>query len=47
VAPADTFYEAEDYHQEYFEHNPDQPYCEYVVAPKVVKFRTKFADKLK
>lgn len=47
VTPAATFYPAEDYHQEYFEHNADQPYCEYVVAPKVVKFRTKFADKLK
>jgi peptide-methionine (S)-S-oxide reductase len=47
VAPATTFYAAEDYHQEYFAHNPQQPYCTYVVAPKVQKFRHKFAGKVK
>ncbi|HEV3334126.1 MAG TPA: peptide-methionine (S)-S-oxide reductase MsrA [Bryobacteraceae bacterium] len=45
VAPASTFYKAEDYHQEYFQNNPRQPYCAYVVAPKVQKFRQKFASK--
>jgi len=44
VAPAQTFYVAEDYHQEYFAHNGNQPYCQAVVAPKVVKFRKQFAD---
>jgi len=47
VAPASTFYIAEDYHQEYFANNPRQPYCSYVVAPKVQKFRHKFAKKVK
>jgi peptide-methionine (S)-S-oxide reductase len=47
IAPASTFYRAEDYHQEYFRNNSRQPYCTVVVAPKVRKFREKFADKLK
>lgn len=47
VVPADTFYLAEDYHQEYFAHNPLQGYCTYVVGPKIAKFRKQFADKLK
>jgi peptide-methionine (S)-S-oxide reductase len=47
VRPASTFYIAEDYHQEYFQNNPNQPYCAYVVAPKVAKFRQKFAEKLR
>jgi peptide-methionine (S)-S-oxide reductase len=47
VTPASTFYPAEDYHQEYFERNPGQPYCQYVVVPKVQKFRQKFAAKMK
>ncbi|MDQ4120891.1 MAG: peptide-methionine (S)-S-oxide reductase MsrA [Acidobacteriota bacterium] len=42
-----NFYSAEDYHQEYFANNPTQPYCAAVVAPKVRKFREKFADRLK
>ena len=42
-----NFYPAEDYHQEYFANNPTQPYCAAVVAPKVRKFRDKFADRLK
>ena len=36
-----------DYHQQYFANNPQQPYCSYVVAPKVQKFRHKFAKKVK
>jgi peptide-methionine (S)-S-oxide reductase len=47
VRPAATFYRAEDYHQEYFNNNPQQPYCTFVVAPKVRKFREKFANKLR
>ncbi len=47
VSPASTFYEAEKYHQEYFARNPAQSYCMFVVAPKVQKFRKKFADRLK
>src|SRR3954453_1768483 len=35
VRPAVTFYEAEDYHQNYFANNPNQPYCTFVVSPKV------------
>ena len=47
VAPVSAFYVAEDYHQEYFANNPQQPYCSYVVAPKVQKFRHQFAKKVK
>ena len=47
IVPASTFYRAEDYHQEYFARNPYQPYCQAVVAPKVVKFRKQFLEKLK
>src|SRR5262249_24754234 len=38
VRPTETFYPAEGYHQEYFRRNPQQPYCAYIVAPKVRKF---------
>ena len=47
IRPASTFYVAEDYHQRYFENNPQQPYCSFVVSPKVKKFRDKFAAKRK
>jgi peptide-methionine (S)-S-oxide reductase len=47
IEPAPEFYPAEDYHQQYFENNPYQPYCAFVVAPKVQKFRKKFAQRLK
>ncbi|MCC7042130.1 MAG: peptide-methionine (S)-S-oxide reductase MsrA [Burkholderiales bacterium] len=47
VAPAAPFYPAEAHHQDYFAHNGNQPYCAYVVAPKVAKFRQKFADRMK
>jgi peptide-methionine (S)-S-oxide reductase len=47
LAPASTFYVAENYHQEYYARNPYQPYCQYVVAPKVAKFRKHFLDRLK
>jgi len=47
LRPASTFYRAEDYHQQYFRNNPRQPYCSFVVAPKLKKFREKFARKLR
>jgi peptide-methionine (S)-S-oxide reductase len=47
VRPAETFYPAEDYHQEYFRKNPNQGYCTAIVAPKVRKFREKFTAKLR
>ena len=47
VTEATTFYPAEDYHQGYFEQNPYQPYCQFVVAPKVAKARAKYAARLK
>jgi peptide-methionine (S)-S-oxide reductase len=47
IAPFEAFYPAEAYHQEYYANNPRQPYCQMVVAPKVAKFRKKYADRLK
>ena len=47
VEPAGPFYPAEAYHQDYFAHNPYQPYCQLVVRPKVLKLRQAFAAKLK
>ena len=47
VEPATKFFVAEGYHQEYFLNNPNQPYCQFVVAPKVKKFQQKFAEKVK
>ena len=47
ITPFEVFYPAEEYHQQYFRKNPNQPYCRVVVAPKVAKFRGKFLEKLK
>jgi peptide-methionine (S)-S-oxide reductase len=47
VTAAGPFFKAEDYHQGYFRAHPEQPYCQYVVSPKVAKFRKKFASRLK
>ncbi|MCZ7357735.1 MAG: peptide-methionine (S)-S-oxide reductase MsrA [Candidatus Methanoperedens sp.] len=47
LTPFKSFYTAEEYHQDYLEHNPDQPYCRIVIAPKVAKFRKQFLAKLK
>ncbi len=47
IEPLKEYYPAEDYHQNYFSLNPSQPYCAFVIAPKVKKFREKFAHKLK
>jgi peptide-methionine (S)-S-oxide reductase len=47
ITKASTFYPAEDYHQNYFNENGSQPYCTFVVRPKVEKFEKVFKDKLK
>jgi len=47
VLPAATFYAAEDYHRQYFRNHAREPYCAFVVAPKVRKFREKFAAMLR
>ncbi|MCE2431701.1 MAG: peptide-methionine (S)-S-oxide reductase, partial [Candidatus Latescibacteria bacterium] len=47
IAPLPIFYEGEEYHQNYFVENPYQPYCIFVINPKVQKFRKSFRDKLR
>ena len=47
VKAVNNFHVAEDYHQEYFANNPNQPYCQAVVAPKVAKFRKHYLELLK
>ena len=47
VTPLAEFYRAEDYHQEYYQHNAKQPYCRVVIAPKMRKFRKLYLAKLK
>jgi peptide-methionine (S)-S-oxide reductase len=47
VSPFDKFYAAEDYHQDYYNNNKNQPYCQFVIAPKLDKFKKVFKDKLK
>ena len=47
LVPFESFYPAEDYHQNYFAQNPDQPYCQLVINPKVSKFRKNFSSRLK
>jgi peptide-methionine (S)-S-oxide reductase len=47
VEPAQTFWPAENYHQNYYANNPNQPYCMFAVAPKVKKVRQKFASRVK
>jgi len=47
VEPAQTFWPAENYHQNYYANNPYQPYCMFAVAPKVKKVRQKFASRVK
>jgi len=46
VVPFNKFYAAEDYHQKYFEENRDQAYCQMVIAPKLVKFRKRYLEKV-
>jgi peptide-methionine (S)-S-oxide reductase len=45
VAKLDRFYPAESYHQDYFRRNPAQPYCAFVISPKLSKFRKRLASK--
>src|SRR3989344_1258748 len=47
IKPLEQFYEAEDYHQDYFNKNPSQPYCQVVINPKLDKFKKKFTSLLK
>ena len=46
VKPLEAFYPAEDYHQDYFRQNPQAPYCQAVIAPKVAKLRRQYLDRL-
>ena len=47
IKPLDLFYAAEDYHQDYFENNPNQPYCRAIISPKVAHFLERNPDKAK
>jgi peptide-methionine (S)-S-oxide reductase len=47
ITPFKAFYKAEDYHQEYFKLNGEAPYCRFVIAPKIAKFREHYRDRLK
>lgn len=47
VKPFDTFYEAENYHKDYFARNPEQAYCNLIISPKVEKVQKEFAELLK
>ena len=47
VTPLTTYYEAEEYHQQYFRRNPSQPYCQFIIAPKVAKARKELFAALK
>lgn len=47
ISPLDVFYEAEDYHQNYYRSNQEQGYCSFVITPKLAKLRKLHADKLK
>jgi len=47
VAPLEVFYEAEDYHQEYYQKNPWAGYCQVVIRPKVKKFQKNYKERLK
>jgi peptide-methionine (S)-S-oxide reductase len=44
VKPLEKFFPAEDYHQKYFQKNPEQAYCQVIVEPKIAKFREKYSD---
>ena len=47
VVPLEAFYPAEEYHKDYYRRNPDQGYCQVVIAPKVAKVRKRYLEKLK
>ncbi|NJK87529.1 MAG: hypothetical protein HC906_17650 [Bacteroidales bacterium] len=46
IVPFTEFYVAEDYHHNYYNNNTDQPYCRFVITPKIEKFKKIFADKI-
>lgn len=47
IAPVSKFYPAENYHQNYFNNNPRQPYCSFVIQPKLNKFAKEFTEKIR
>ena len=47
VVELNNYFQAEDYHQDYFNNNPQNQYCNMVVAPKLAKFKKTFASRLK
>ena len=47
VTPLTTFYPAEEYHQQYYRRNREQPYCQLLISPKLSKLRKQFSEKLK
>ncbi|HCY80962.1 MAG TPA: peptide-methionine (S)-S-oxide reductase, partial [Xanthomarina gelatinilytica] len=47
ISQLDVFYEAEDYHQDYYKNNKEQGYCSFVITPKLAKLRKLHANKLK
>ena len=47
VKPLDKFYNAEEYHQDYYKNNTDVPYCQFVIAPKLEKLQKRFAELIK
>ncbi len=47
IKPLDVFYQAEDYHQDYFNRNSDQAYCQVVIVPKIEKFKKLFEERVK
>ena len=47
IRPLTMFYEAEDYHREYYQNNAAQPYCRAIIAPKLAKLRARFKDATK
>jgi peptide-methionine (S)-S-oxide reductase len=47
IEPFKAFYEAEDYHHDYFAQNKEQPYCQFIVSPKILKFKKLFRERLK
>lgn len=47
ITPLSKFYSAEDYHQNYYNNNPDQGYCAYVIQPKLAKFTKEFGSKIR
>lgn len=47
IEPFKNFFKAEDYHQEYYENNKNEGYCQFVITPKIEKFKKVFSDKVK